>query len=268
MEDVILEQESAPTGEAAGTIRDYGPRISVVGEGKPLVLVSGMDGTGELFYRQVPLLAGSHRVSTYSLRDDTDSMQVLAEDLAGVIETVARGSGPATLLGESFGGALSMSLALARPDLVDELVILNSFARFLPQLRLRLALWGLRAIPWGAMRLVRRLTAFRLHSGRTHRDEIRRFLELTAGASKEGYLNRLRILTEYDVRDELGRIEAATLLLAAEDDHLVPSVEQAAYMADRIPDTTVRVLEGHGHVCLIAPDIDLAEILEEWRSSR
>lgn len=265
MENTVLEKEYDVPAAAAPR---YDPEISAIGEGRPLILVPGMDGTGELFYRQVPSLAASHRVVTYSLRDSTDSMQVLVEDLAGVVESVARAGDPVTVLGESFGGALSLSLALARPDLVDELVIVNSFPHFRPQFRLRLALYGLRALPWGAMGLVRRLTAFRLHSRHTHRDEIHRFLELTAEASKRGYLNRLRILTRYDVRQALDQIEAPTLFLASEQDHLVPSVEQARYMADRVPDASVLVLEGHGHICLIAPGVDLAAVLEEWRSER
>jgi hypothetical protein len=36
-------------------------------------------------------------------------------------------------------------------------------------------------------------------------------------------------------------------------------------MAARVPGATVRVLDGHGHICLIAPDIDLAAILEAWQ---
>jgi hypothetical protein len=35
-------------------------------------------------------------------------------------------------------------------------------------------------------------------------------------------------------------------------------------MADRVPQAELRVLEGHGHICLIAPDIDLGKILEAW----
>jgi hypothetical protein len=27
----------------------------------------------------------------------------------------------------------------------------------------------------------------------------------------------------------------------------------------------VQILDGHGHICLIAPDLDLAEILRNWR---
>jgi hypothetical protein len=52
--------------------------------------------------------------------------------------------------------------------------------------------------------------------------------------------------------------------MAADQDHLVPSVAQARYMAQRVPDATVRVLSGHGHICLIAPDLDLDEILRQW----
>jgi hypothetical protein len=36
-------------------------------------------------------------------------------------------------------------------------------------------------------------------------------------------------------------------------------------MADRVPGSIVRVLAGHGHICLIAPDVDLGQILNEWR---
>ena len=35
-------------------------------------------------------------------------------------------------------------------------------------------------------------------------------------------------------------------------------------MAASTPRSVVRVLEGHGHICLIAPDIDLEQILNEW----
>ena len=243
----------------------YEPGISTAGEGPPLVLVPGMDGTGRLFYRQVPLLARSYRVATYHLRDEAASMDLLVADLAGVIGSVAGPGRPAIVVGESFGGAVTLSLAVARPDLVAALVIINSFPRFLPQLRLHLAILALRALPWQTMPMVRRLTAFRMHSKYTHRAELRRFMELTAGTTRHGYRNRLRILTQYDVREQLGRIRAPTLFLASERDHLVPSVEQARFMTARIPGSSLRVLSGHGHICLIAPNIDLEQILRDWR---
>jgi hypothetical protein len=38
-------------------------------------------------------------------------------------------------------------------------------------------------------------------------------------------------------------------------------------MAARVPRSTIQVLDGHGHICLIAPDIDLGQILDAWRRS-
>jgi pimeloyl-ACP methyl ester carboxylesterase len=62
----------------------------------------------------------------------------------------------------------------------------------------------------------------------------------------------------------LASIEAPVLYLAAERDVLVPSVEQARLMTSLTPRASMRVLEGHGHSCLIAPDLDLSAILNEW----
>jgi pimeloyl-ACP methyl ester carboxylesterase len=90
-------------------------------------------------------------------------------------------------------------------------------------------------------------------------------MQLTARASRAGYMNRLKLLRDYDVRHRLHELHRPTLFLAADRDHLVPSVEQARYMADRVPGSLLRVLEGHGHICLIAPDIDLEALLNEWR---
>jgi hypothetical protein len=39
-------------------------------------------------------------------------------------------------------------------------------------------------------------------------------------------------------------------------------------MAERVPSATLRVLTGHGHICLIAPDVDLCRILAEWQNGQ
>lgn len=245
----------------------YKPEARVAGDGPLLVLVPGMDGTGELFYRQVPSLARRYRVATYALRE-VAAMEDLVADLADVISTLGTDQ-RATVVGESFGGAVALSFALAHPAMLDRLVVLNSFPRFLPQGRLNLAVTLLGGVPfpWQVMSVVRRVTAFRLHSRHTHRRDIKRFLELTAATTRRGYLQRLRILRQYDVRERLGEIRAPTLFLASDRDHLVPAVEQARYMAERVPGATVQVLRGHGHICLIAPDLDLGQILNDWARS-
>ncbi len=157
-----------------------------------------------------------------------------------------------------------MRFVLAHSERVRALVILNSFSRITPKIKLYAAITAARIVPWGTMRIVRRLTASRLHSSHTHRDEINRFLLLTRATTRIGYINRLRILTHYDVRRRLKDIHIPTLFLAADEDHLIPSVKQAAYMSARVPNAIMRVLHGHGHGCFLAPDLDLDEILKDW----
>jgi pimeloyl-ACP methyl ester carboxylesterase len=234
---------------------------AIAASGPPLVLVPGLDGTGLLFYRQVPLLSRRYEVTTVALRDDRRRMDDLVSDLD---ERIAPHGVPVTLIGESFGGALSLSYALAHPGRVARLVIINSFPYFGPQARLWLGYHLARATPWGVMPLVRHLTAWRLHSAHTERADLQRFSTLMRRTTRAGYLARLGILREYDVRARLPEIAAPSLFLASDRDHLVPAVAQARLMADRVPRSTFRVLEGHGHICLIAPDLDLSAILDDW----
>ncbi len=225
-----------------------------------------MDGTGDLFYRQVPLLEKSYTVANYALRDDAASMDVLADDLRNVIEQAAPQEKRAIVMGESFGGTVALSTALKYPEHVAGLVILNSFPYFSPQFRLRLAIAGVSFIPWGAMTMIRYATSLFMHSRHTHRDELRKFLELTSRSTRLGYRNRLKILQAYDVRERLCELKCPALYVAAEKDHLVPSMEQARLMAKRTPSASTVVLTGHGHICLIAPDVDMSRIIAEWQN--
>jgi pimeloyl-ACP methyl ester carboxylesterase len=230
---------------------------------EPLVLVPGLDGTGLLYYRQVPLLERRYQVTTHRLRDTAVAIEELVAELDARVNAVAPGA-QVTLVGESFGGALSLSYALSHPERVARLVIVNSFPFFTPQGRLWLGYQLLRGTPWGVMRIVRHLTAWRMHSTQTGREELRHFHHLMRATTRKGYLSRLRMLRRYDIRSRLGDIQAPVLYLASDRDHLVPAVEQARLMASRTPRATLRVLEGHGHICLIAPNLDLCTILDEW----
>ena len=100
------------------------------------MLVPGIDGTGLLFYRQLPLLERRYAVTTTRLRDDAARMGELVADLHDAVSAAAPDGRPVTLLGESFGGALTLSYAVAHPERVARLVILNSFAHFGSKARL------------------------------------------------------------------------------------------------------------------------------------
>jgi len=247
---------------------DAAARLHATGTGRPLIYVPGLDGTGLLFYRQTRLLRHRFRVLTFRLRDEATDMDTLVADLLHHLDVAVPSGEPVVMVGESFGGALAMSFASRHPERVAELVILNSFTRITPRAKLHAALAAMHLVPWHTMQWVRSLTAWRLHSAHTHQDEIRNFLLLTRGTTKVGYRNRLRILTRYDIRPALQRLTMPTLFLAADEDHLLPSVREARLLAASAPAATLRILEGHGHGCFLAPDLDLDQLLHEWASLR
>ncbi len=237
------------------------------GKGPILVLVPGLDGTALLFYRQIPALARRFEVLTFPLPDDSEcTMQSLIEDLYALIQEVTQqhGQDRVLLCGESFGGALSLSFALAHPEMLTGLVILNSFPRIRNRLGLSTGIQVLKAIPWGAMKFVRRFTEWKLHSPHTHADDLADFHELMLQVGKQGYIRRLEILKDYDIRDRLSEIETPTLFLAAERDKLVPSSKEARFMADRMPNAQTVMLKGYGHICLINHDFNLMDYLQPW----
>jgi pimeloyl-ACP methyl ester carboxylesterase len=232
-----------------------------------LILVPGLDGTALLFYRQTPLLSRRFHVETFPLPDDdTCTMETLVNGLKDTVDRVARerGDDRVLLCGESFGGALSLSFALRHPERLSGMVILNSFSYIRQRVQIRFGPPLLKLVPWRAMPAVRRFTERRLHSSHTRPEDIEEFRKRTRAIGRRGYIRRLEILRDYDIRRELHRIEVPTLFLAADRDQIVPAVAEARYMAERMPKATVRVLEGFGHVCMIQDDFDLLEHVGPW----
>jgi pimeloyl-ACP methyl ester carboxylesterase len=233
------------------------------GKAPPIILVPGIDGTALLFYRQLPLLTRAFDVVSFPLPVEagltmTDHVELLRQFVTTVTD------GGAILVGESFGGALSLSTALAHPEVVRGLVIINSFPWLANRLQLWLGPWALRALPWGAMPALRRVTESRLHSAHTLPGDRSEFHRRALAIDRRSYIRRLELLRRYDVRPQLGAIAVPTLFLAADQDRLVPSLPWARYMAQRVPNSALAVLEGYGHSCLITHDLDLLDHVGPW----
>src|ERR1044072_8170075 len=83
------------------------------GSGPTIVYVCGIEGSGKLFYKQAADLARDHTVASFPLRmDGRHEMGRLVEALAWVIREAG---GRATVLGESFGGLLTMGTGVGNP---------------------------------------------------------------------------------------------------------------------------------------------------------
>src|SRR5262249_2776285 len=148
-EILSADRVRVPEAKAAG-LRPYW----VEGDGPLLVNVSGLDGTGELFFKQATELARSFRVVTFRQRDDGNfTYEDLAEDIAAIVAAnSASGSEPrATIVAESFGGGVALTFALRHPEMVVRLVIVNSFPRYRERFRINAAVWLSGLMPFKAL---------------------------------------------------------------------------------------------------------------------
>ena len=104
--------------------------VSESGSGSPLVILHGLFGSKRNWVTVAHRLAAAHRVIAVDLRNHGESpwdgrhdYPALAADVAAVIE--GRVGGPVAVLGHSMGGKAAMVLALARPELVARLVVVD-----------------------------------------------------------------------------------------------------------------------------------------------
>ncbi|HKH47851.1 MAG TPA: alpha/beta hydrolase [Thermoanaerobaculia bacterium] len=169
------------------------------------------------------------------------------------------GRRPVTLAGLSLGGWLAVRLALARPELVARLVLVNT--------------GGYRQQDWDAIEQLVRVNDMagveRLYGAMFVRipwimEHSRGgFLQAYTSPVVQGVLDRLTPEDTFDDED-LRQLRMPTDLIWGDRDGLF-RIEGARAMAEAIPDATLEVLEGCGHaIHLECPD-RLADAMQQAR---
>jgi pimeloyl-ACP methyl ester carboxylesterase len=236
------------------------------GSGPLLIYVAGLDGTGQLFFKQSPRLTSYYRVITFRSRDHGKfTYDDLTGDIAGIIRDL--GEEKAIIVGESFGGTVALSFALRYPQMVERLVVVNSFPRFRKRLTISLGIKlssGMFSVLWPLRRAANRLG---LAIDGVSSGDRERFWTAIRTVSPEAYRQRLRLIGELDLDSRLHEIRVPTLFIAGDRDLLVPSVKEARIMAARIPTAKVKIVEGAGHACLLGNLVRLDELLFESSDS-
>lgn len=102
----------------------------IQGEGPPVVLLHGLFGSNENLGTLARELGRDHSVYALDLRNHGRSPHADTMDFPGMAEDVrqtmaAHGVDSAALLGHSLGGKTAMELALAHPELVNRLIVLD-----------------------------------------------------------------------------------------------------------------------------------------------
>jgi pimeloyl-ACP methyl ester carboxylesterase len=232
-----------------------------VGNGRPLLYVPGIEGTGRMFYRQIEDLQHDHRILSYTFPgDERYGLERLISDLEWIIDDA--GVQEPVIIGESFGGLVAMAAAIAKPQLFAKMILLNTFPWFMQRAKIRLGVALFSLLPYSFMKWYRTRNSRDELFGENVSPEHRQiFHKNTRIVPREGYISRLRIIRDTDLRGRLGEICIPTLIAAGTHDRLFNSVNYARMMESKIPNSMVKLLEGCGHVVFNAEGIRVREWL-------
>ena len=229
-------------------VRVDGPATAPV-----LVLSNSLGTTADMWSAQLPSLVQRFRVVRYEHRGHGGTTSPTAPfsiaDLGGDIVAILDDLGvqTASLLGLSLGGTVAMWVAANHPDRVDSLVAACTSSHWPPA-----ELWSERielVRRTGTEALLPALLGRWFSPGFTERrpDAADMVASMLASASPEGYAGCCAALAEVDLRPDLGRISAPTLVLAGAEDPAVP-IETAAALAASIPGASLNVIAGGAHL--------------------
>jgi pimeloyl-ACP methyl ester carboxylesterase len=244
----ILGFDGAPIRERTFTLSD-GETVDyvVVGPTDPestpgasaIFLLPGADGMKETFRYQVPALARRRRVVCISLRrklSRDDSLDRMVDDAVELADHLATGNNPGryVFLGQSFGGAIAMRLAIRHPARVIGLVLSNTLAHIRYDhvglnraLLAPLAMATTRYLPTGAARVVARAWSALevwIYDASPGRNRVIDYALWTGPRTVPSSVSNARVarLKKVDLRPHLPSIEAPTLVLKGPRDHYVP----------------------------------------------
>jgi aminoacrylate hydrolase len=256
-------------GEVAGLyVEEHGPA-----DGPPVILSPGLGGLGGYWTPNLAALAERHRVILYDHRGTGRSDRALpsgldVEDMAADVLMLmdALGIERASLVGHAAGGIIGLSLALSHPGRLASLVVVNGFARpdphFVRCMETRLALLE----HSGVLAFVRAQPLF-LYPARWISENWARLEAEAAGhvAQFQGTANveaRIAALAGFDIADRLAGIATPVLLIAAEDDMLVPDL-CSEELERGLPHARLERMRG-GHACNVTEPDDFNRHLLEF----
>jgi pimeloyl-ACP methyl ester carboxylesterase len=109
--------------------------VETHGSGRPLILLHGGLGSGEMFGPVIPALAEGHQVITVDLQghgrtadiDRPIDIRLMADDIGALIDHL--GLDKPDVVGYSLGGGVALHTAARYPDRVGRLVVASAYLR-------------------------------------------------------------------------------------------------------------------------------------------
>lgn len=224
--------------------------------GAPVVVFSNSLGADRSMWDpQVPALAERYRVVTYDTRghgrspvpEGPYSIDDLADDLLLLLDRV--GADRAHVVGLSLGGMTAMRLAAREPARVGRLALMCTATRLDSAVYAERA-QAVRRDGTGSVApgVVGRWVTPGFAAG--HPQVVADLEAMVAGTPDEGYAGCCEALAAMDLRDDLARIAAPTLVIAGAEDQATPP-EKLAEIAAGIPGARMVTVSPGAHLANI-----------------
>lgn len=226
------------------------------GTGDPMVFLHGLAEDKTTWQHQLNDLSGNHRLA-YDLRGHggtstgqaAGTLEQLGTDLIGFLETI---TGPATVVGFSLGGTITLWAAAQRPDLVEHAIVLGTSsvvgraAVGFYEKRIRDATNTATDDFFAALREDTRLALARPADDLDGLTQAR----LEAVGSGGGYRNAaqaMMALNAEPLTPRLGEIQVPVDVIAGSDDTFCPA-KASQIIVDALPDVRFHEISGVGHL--------------------
>jgi pyruvate dehydrogenase E2 component (dihydrolipoamide acetyltransferase) len=218
--------------------------------GVPLVIVHGYNGSCDYWYPQtvLGLAEGRHVIAVdlpgngLSAKLPAHTTQTLRDFIVRFVEVL--GYEQADLMGHSMGGFLVVAAALARPERVRSLVLVDSAG--LPDLVKHMWLVPVVALADSSMRQWRFYPTF-----------------IKIGMRARAKRECLDMIRKHSMREALHKLNLPVFILWGEKDRVVP-VEHGYYMAEHIPGARLTVVKGVGHMPFYEKPAECNELILDF----
>jgi 3-oxoadipate enol-lactonase len=236
-------------------------------KGAPVVFANSLGTDLRLWDGLIPYLPEGLRFIRFDKRghglsdcpDGPYAMADLNADAEGLIEGL--GLGPVTFVGLSIGGMIGQSLASRRPDLVRALVLSNTAAKMGDP-----ASWDARVAAIGANGLASLESAIldRWFGPRFRATPAARLWgAMLSRTPQAGYTGCCAAIANADLTEATRALRLPTLAIAGSHDGACPS-DLVAATAALIPDTTLHIIDGAGHLPCVEDPAAFAAVLNPF----
>lgn len=241
------------------------------GEGPPLLLVAGIPAVSSDWAPLAERLAATRRVIAYDNRGSGGSTVTpgpyttaqFADDAVALLDHL--GIERSDVFGMSLGGMICQELALRYPERVACLVLGCTHAGFAHAIQppeetgrafaMQTDDWAERMRALASLAFARDVDPSLLE----------RFTDKKSGDVQDpaGYRAHIDAVQHHDALDRLGSIRAPTLVVSGDDDRIIPGANSEV-LAQRIPDASLEVIDGAGHLFFLERPERTVAVLEDF----